>query len=52
MIDSVGKTWTALRGFACGFPVLSDAESHILADGTLLNLSEKDSTDWARRRMP
>lgn len=36
MIDSVGKTWTALRGFARGFLVLSGAEGHILADGTPL----------------
>ena len=36
MIGSVGKTWTALRGFAHSFLVLSDAEGHILADGTPL----------------
>ena len=46
MIGSVGKTWTALRGFAHSFLVLSDAEGHILADGMPLNLSEKDSTGW------
>ena len=52
MIDSVGKIWTALRGFAHSFLVLSGAEGYILADGTPLNLSEKDSTGWARRRLP
>lgn len=36
MIGSVGKTWAALRGFAHSFLALSDAEGHILADGTPL----------------
>lgn len=46
MIGSVGKTWTALRGFAHSFLVLSGAGGCTLADGTPLNLSEKDSTGW------
>ena len=36
MIGSVEKTWTALRGFAHSFLVLSDAGGCTLADGTPL----------------
>lgn len=46
MTDSGEKTWAALRGFAHGFLVLSGAEGCTLANGTPLNLSEKDSAGW------
>lgn len=35
-----------MRGFAHGFLVLSGAEGCTLANGTPLNLSEKDSAGW------
>lgn len=49
MTGSGEKTWTTLRGFAHGFLMLSGAEGCTLADGTPLNLSEKDSTGWDGR---